>query len=201
MRELLPILQNFLADLNQAGSGDKARVYWLANLADGRIRAMLGSGPTAPSADFVFPPNATVTASGSLAMAPVAMFGNAATTVPLPADIVRQGETRQDDLNYATAMLLAVIAWLLTFVGPIMISKLPQADQSTMSDYYSGIPGLALMHNGASPQPDEACACGRGVCAGGQRLRISRHTRPKLTRSSTSLRGKITYGLPHHLPT
>ena len=49
------------------------------------------------------------------------------------------------------------------------------------------------MHNGASPQPDEACACGRGVCAGGQRLRISCHTRPKLTRSSTSLRGNIAY--------
>jgi hypothetical protein len=26
-----------------------------------------------------------------------------------------------------------------------MISKLPQADQSAMTDYYSGIPGLALM--------------------------------------------------------
>ena len=29
-----------------------------------------------------------------------------------------------------------------------MISKLPQTDQSTISDYYSGIPGLALMLTG-----------------------------------------------------
>jgi hypothetical protein len=41
--------------------------------------------------------------------------------------------------------------------------------------------------------PDEACACGRVVCVGGPRLRISCHTRPKLTRSSTSLRGKMSY--------
>jgi hypothetical protein len=35
------------------------------------------------------------------------------------------------------------------------------------------------------------------VCAGRLKwLRISCHTRPKLTRSSTSLRGKITYDLP-----
>ena len=90
MRELLPILQKFLADLNQAGSGDKALTYWLANLADGQIRAVLGSGPAAPSVDLVFPPNVTFTASGGLAMTPAGMFGNArATAVPLPADIVR----------------------------------------------------------------------------------------------------------------
>jgi hypothetical protein len=49
---------------------------------------------------------------------------------------------------------------------------------------------------GPSPQPDEACACGRGVRrrAG---VRISCRTRPKLTRSSTSLRGKIAPGDIH----
>jgi hypothetical protein len=66
----------------------------------------------------------------------------------LPADTIRVGEIKQYDLNYVAAVLLAVIAWLLTFAGPVMISKLPQADQSTMTDYYSGIPGLALMLTG-----------------------------------------------------
>jgi hypothetical protein len=37
---------------------------------------------------------------------------------------------------------------LLTFVGPVMISNVPQTDQSTVTDYYSGIPGLALMLTG-----------------------------------------------------
>jgi hypothetical protein len=56
---------------------------------------------------------------------------------------------------------------------------------------------LFCIYNGASPQPDEACACGRGMCAGRLRwLRISCHTRPKLTRSSTSLQGKLTYTSP-----
>ena len=148
MRELKPILQKFFADLHQAGPGDRALVYRLANLADGRIRAVLGSGPAALSVDFVFPTNATVTASGGLTMAPMGMFGNAITTVPLPADTIRVGEIRQYDLNYVAAVLLAVIAWLLTFSGPVMISKLPQANRSTMTDYYSGIPGLALMLTG-----------------------------------------------------
>ena len=148
MLELKPILQKFLADLHQAGPSDRALVYRLAKLADGRIRAVLGSGPAALSVDFVFPANATVTVSGGLTMAPMGMFGTAITTVPLPADTIRAGEIRQYDLNYAAAVLLAVIAWLLTFAGPVMISKLPQADQSTMTDYYSGIPGLALMLTG-----------------------------------------------------
>jgi hypothetical protein len=148
MRELLPILQKFLADLNQAGLGDKALVYWLANLADGRIRAVLGLGTAAPSVDLVSLANATITASGGLTMAPMGMFGNAATAIPLPADTIRPGEIREYDLNYVAAVLLAVIAWLLTFTGPVMISKLPQVDQSTMSDYYSGVPGLALMLTG-----------------------------------------------------
>ena len=47
----------------------------------------------------------------------------------LPAHTIRAGETSQYDPNYVAAVLLAVIAWLLTFAGPIMISKLPQADQ------------------------------------------------------------------------
>ena len=81
-------------------------------------------------------------------MAPMGMFGNATTTLPLPADTIRAGEISRYDLNYVAAVLLAVIAWLLTFTGPLMISKLPQADQSTMTDYYSGIPGLALMLTG-----------------------------------------------------
>lgn len=148
MRELLPILQKFFADLNQAGPGDRTLVYWLANLADGRIRAVLGSGPAAPSVNLVFPANVTVTASGGLTMAPMGMFGNATTTVPLPADTIRAGEIKQYDLDYVAAVLLAVIAWLLTFAGPVMISKLPQADQSTLTDYYSGIPGLAFMLTG-----------------------------------------------------
>lgn len=125
MRELLPILQKFLADLNQAGPSDRTLVYWLANLTDGRIRAVLGSRP-----------------------APTGMFGNTTTTVALPADTIRAGEISQYDLNYVATVLLAVIAWLLTFAGPVMISKLPQADQSIMTDYYSGIPGLALMLTG-----------------------------------------------------
>jgi hypothetical protein len=145
MLELKPILQRFLADLHQVGPGDRALVYRLANLADGRIRAVLGSGPAALSVDFLFSANATVTASGGLTMAPMGMFGNTITTVPLPADTIRKGAIRQYDLNYVAAVLLAVIAWLLTFSGPVMISKLPQADQSAMTDYYSGIPGLALM--------------------------------------------------------
>jgi hypothetical protein len=76
------------------------------------------------------------------------MSGNATTTVPLPADAIRAGEARQSDLNYVAAVLLAVIAWLVTFVGPVMISKLPQADQATVADYYSGISGLAFMLTG-----------------------------------------------------
>jgi hypothetical protein len=57
MLELKPILQKFLADLHQVGPGDRALVYRLANLADGRIRAVLGSGPAALSVDFEFPAN------------------------------------------------------------------------------------------------------------------------------------------------
>jgi predicted ATPase/class 3 adenylate cyclase len=46
---------------------------------------------------------------------------------------------------------------------------------------------------GLRPNPTRHARTG-GVCAGRLRwLRISCHTRPKLTRSSTSLRGKITY--------
>lgn len=147
-RELKPILQKFLVDLHQAGPRDRALVYRLANLADGRIRAVLGSGPAALNVDFVFSANATVTASGGLTMAPTAMFGNTITAVPLPADTIRAGQIKQYDLNYVAAVLLAVIAWLLTLSGPVMISKLPQADQLTMTDYYSGVPGLALMLTG-----------------------------------------------------
>jgi hypothetical protein len=63
-------------------------------------------------------------------------------TVSLPADTIC--EIEQADLYYVAAVLLAVIALLLTFAGPVMISKLPQADQPTMTDYYSGVPGLAV---------------------------------------------------------
>jgi hypothetical protein len=143
VRELL-VLQKFLADLNQAGPGDTALVYWLANLADGRVRAMLGSRPAVPPVDLGFPANMAVTASGGLTMRRMGMLGNATTTVPLPADTIRAGEIKQYDLNYVAA----VIAWLLTFAGPVMISELPQADQPTMTDYYSGIPSLALMLTG-----------------------------------------------------
>jgi hypothetical protein len=69
MRELLPILQKFLADLNQASPVERALAYRLANLADGRIRQMLGSGLAASSIDIVFPANVTITASGGLTMA------------------------------------------------------------------------------------------------------------------------------------
>lgn len=48
--------------------------------------------------------------------------------MPLPADTIRAGEMRQYDLNYVATALLAVIGWLLTFAGPVMISKLPQAE-------------------------------------------------------------------------
>jgi hypothetical protein len=109
---------------------------------------VLGSGPAAPNLNVVFPANVIVTASGGLMMAPMGMFGKAATTVPLPADTIRADVIRQYDPYYVAAVLLAVIAWLLTFAGPVMISKLPTADQSTMADYYSGIPGLALMLTG-----------------------------------------------------
>jgi hypothetical protein len=64
----------------------------------------------------------------------------------VPADTVR--EIQQADPYYVAGVLLAVIAWLLTLAGPVMISKLPQADQSTMADYYSGIPGLAVALTG-----------------------------------------------------
>ena len=143
MREMLPILRNFLADLNGSSPVERALVYRLANLADGRIRAFLEVGLTlgAPSIDIVFPANLTVTLSGGT-------FGNSSSTVPLPADTIRTGEIRQYDVNYVAAVLLAVIAWLLTFAGPVMVSKLPQADQPTMTDYYSGFPGLALMLTG-----------------------------------------------------
>ena len=62
-------------------------------------------------------------------MVPIGVFGNATATVPLPADTIRAGEIGQYDLNYVAAVLLSVIAWLVTFAGPVMISKLPQADQ------------------------------------------------------------------------
>ena len=123
-QELQAIAQKYLADLHYVSPLDSALVYRLANIADGRIRAVLGSGPFAPNVDVVFP------------------------VVPLPADTILAGEIRQQDLNYVAVMLLAVIAWLLTFAGPVMISKLSQADQSTMTDYYSGIPALALMLTG-----------------------------------------------------
>ena len=148
MLELKPILRKFFVDLHEVGPGDRALVYRLAKLADGRIRAVLGSGPAALSFDFVFPANVTVTASGGLSIAPMGMFSNTIATVPFPADTIREGEIRQYDLNYVAAVLLAVIAWLLTFSGPVMISKLPPVDQSTMTDYYSGVPGLALMLTG-----------------------------------------------------
>jgi hypothetical protein len=64
----------------------------------------------------------------------------------VPADTLR--EIQQADPYYVAGVLLAVIAWLLALVGPVMISKLPQADQSTMADYYSGIPGLAVALTG-----------------------------------------------------
>jgi hypothetical protein len=47
MRELLPILQRFLTDLNHASPPGKSFVYRLANLADGQMGAVLGLGPTA----------------------------------------------------------------------------------------------------------------------------------------------------------
>lgn len=81
-------------------------------------------------------------------MSPMGMFGNPTTTVTLPADTICAGQIRQYDLNYVAAVLLAVIAWLLIFAGPVMISKLPQADQSTMTDNYSGIPALAFTLTG-----------------------------------------------------
>lgn len=127
MRELLPILQKFLTELNQASPGDRPLAYRLASLADGRIRAALGSEPAAQSIDLLFP---------------------ASTAVPLPADTILPGEIRHYDVNDVAAVLLAVITWLITFAGPIMISKLPTADQSTMTDYYSGIPGLAIALTG-----------------------------------------------------
>ena len=67
---------------------------------------------------------------------------------PLPADTISAGGNRQYDPYYIAVVLLAAIAWLLTFAGPVMISKLPQADQPAMNDYYSGIPGLAIVLTG-----------------------------------------------------
>jgi hypothetical protein len=90
--------------------------------------------------------------------------------VPLPADTIRAGLVRQYDLNYVAAVLLAVIAWLLTFTGPVMISKLPQADQSTMTDYYSSIPWPRPHAHGPPnhPPPQGKVAPGEplGSCAG-----------------------------------
>lgn len=63
--------------------------------------------------------------------------------VPLPADTIT--EIRQSDPYYVAAVVLAIITLLLTFAGPVMISKLARADQPTMADYYSGIPGLAVV--------------------------------------------------------
>jgi hypothetical protein len=63
-------------------------------------------------------------------------------------DTISAGRNGQYDPYYIAAVPLAAIAWLLTFAGPVMISKLPQAAQSAMNDYYSGIPGLAIALTG-----------------------------------------------------
>jgi hypothetical protein len=140
------IIRKFTEDTSASQAGTLA-MYGYAALAKVRLQEMLDQIPTV----------ADVTT----------------TNVPLPADTIRAGEIGQYDLYYVAAVLLAVIAWLLTFAGPVIISKLPQADQPNMTDYYSGIPGSPpcsratssrtgpRASNGTSPKgrprPDAAC--------------------------------------------
>jgi hypothetical protein len=146
VQHLRTILNRFVVPVD-IGSTDKTLVRWLAALADKEIRDALRSDPDA-AARFDRLLQADVTVIGSLAMAPMGISGNASASVPLPADTIQTDEISLDGVTYVAAVLLAVIAWLVTFAGPVMISKMPQADQSTMNDYYSGIPGLALVLTG-----------------------------------------------------
>lgn len=90
----------------------------------------LGSARTRTGSDVAFIRDQVVTVKGSLAMAPMGMGGNASTTVPLPAETFSAAVDKHHDLDYAYAgpWLLAVLCWLVYFVGPSLILKLPSAD-------------------------------------------------------------------------
>lgn len=85
-------------------------------------------------------PAAAVASAGNLAVT-VQPGANAEVTSPA-------AETHTIDYQFWGALLLCIIAWLVYFVGPHMIAKEPSADQAAMADYWSLVPGLALVLTG-----------------------------------------------------
>jgi hypothetical protein len=147
--------QKLVTEAAQAAPPDRA-MPWLARQADARIREL------ADQFDVVLRnPNGTLTIFQAKTYAPVPVVAGAGlatatgaamkvTTVPLPADTIGTREVRHHGVNYANAriVLLAVLAWLIYFVLPQMISKLPSADQVTPTDYCSAIPAVAVALTG-----------------------------------------------------
>lgn len=88
-------------------------------------------------------PAADVTASFNMALAPLRIQLKASAEVTSPV-----AETNSVDYQLWAAVLLCVIAWLVYFAGPHLIAKQPPADQSTMNDYWSVVPSLALVLTG-----------------------------------------------------
>jgi len=116
------------------------RLTWpdLARAADEQLRVVLLGDPLQPAPH--------VTASFGMALAPLRMqLGASADAGSLPAGSSSPpAETDGIDYQYAALVFLAVLAWLVTFVGPVVISKLPSADQPIVTDYWSAVPGIAV---------------------------------------------------------
>lgn len=145
MRELLALLRRFVAEVNEAGTGDKSLVYWLASLGDDRVRAALRLEPAAARRfELMFP--AAITVSGSVAMPPMGMGGNAAAAVPLPADTITASKAEPLNYSYAGLVLLAVLCWLIIFAVPgvMAASKLPADTQAAADAYDALVASLAI---------------------------------------------------------
>jgi hypothetical protein len=153
LRHAGDVFQKLVTEAAQAAPRDRA-MLWLARQADARIRELadqfdvIQRNPDGTLTIFQaksYTP-APVAAGAGLATATGTALGAAmeVTTVPLPADTIGTREVRHHGVNYAYAgiVLLAVLAWLIYFVVPQMISKLPSADQATPTDYWSGVPAI-----------------------------------------------------------
>jgi hypothetical protein len=133
MQELLPVIRKVVTDIGRAGPGERALVCRLVSLAEGQITAILGLGPAVRNPNVMFP--AAITVSGSLAMAPMGMHGNA-TVVTLPDEQI----AGTPDLLYMAKVLLVILIWVAILAVPAIMqdSSLSTATQTTV-DVYDGI--------------------------------------------------------------
>jgi hypothetical protein len=138
------LIRQVISDLAQASSGGGSPLFQFAKVLHHPIAV--------PWPDVIWGDAlrlSVVVTSGSLAMAPMGMNGNANSIVPLPADTIAANKSRHIDLNNPYAiLLLAVIAWALYVVGPRLISELPPADQTEWSNYWSIVDPIAVSLTG-----------------------------------------------------